>query len=89
MNSVATIVLVLLVVLAVVAFVRMMGGANSVAGPRARPLPPREGVVEREVERPPTQRVVEREVERPQEQDRVVERRVIEREVVPEDPDVL
>jgi hypothetical protein len=83
MNSVATIILILVIVFAAFAIVRMMGGPG-VGGPVSRPTQPRERIVEREVERPQTERVVEREASPVEPQ-----RRVVEREVVREDPDIL
>jgi hypothetical protein len=85
MNSVATIILILVIVFAAFAIVRMMGGPG-VGGPVSRPTQPRERIVEREVERPQTERVVEREATPPPVEP---QRRVVEREVVREDPDIL
>ena len=60
--------------IAVIAFMRMMGGVGG-RGPAARPMSPTERVVEREVERPPA------------EGRRVVEREIVERD--PQDPNPL
>jgi len=86
MNSVSAIVLILLIVIAAVAFARMLGGVARPVGP----TPPRERVIEREVEPPPAERVIERDVvDRPSSPSASANRRVVEREVIREDPDVL
>jgi hypothetical protein len=86
MNSTATVVLLLLIIVGALAFVRLTGG---VGGPVGRGQ--RERIVEREVPRRPEGRVVEREVvERPATQpDASSPPRVVEREVIREEPDVL